>query len=302
MTALHSVLLLSLLAADPLGPGDHTRTLMVGELERSYVVHVPPKYDHENSTPVVLIYHGGGSNAEVMVRFSGMNQKLDEAGFIAVYPNGTGLLPRTLTFNGGNCCGYAMRQNVDDVEFTRRLLDDLATVVNGDRKRAFATGMSNGGIITYRLASELSDRIAAIAPVCGPMGTEACDPKRPVPVMHFHGTDDENAPFKGGKGKGVSGTDFYSVEHSIQAWVKANGCNEEPIVTKQQPKVNDGTTIIRTTYGGGKDGSEVVLIEIVGGGHTWPGGPSRVRFLGKTTMNISANDAMWEFFQKHPMK
>jgi polyhydroxybutyrate depolymerase len=302
MTALHSVLLLSLFAADPIGPGDHTRTLTVGELERSYLVHIPPKYEPDKPTPVVLIYHGGGSNAGGMVRFSGMNQKSDEAGFIAVYPSGTGRFARVLTFNGGNCCGYAMQQNVDDVEFTRKLLDDLATVVNVDQKRVFATGMSNGGIIAYRMASDLSDRIAAIAPVGGPMGTETCNPKRPVPVIHFHGSDDENAPFKGGRGKGVSGTDFYSVEHSINAWIKANGCNEEPVVTKQQPRVNDGTTIIRKTYSGGNDGSEVVLIEIVGGGHTWPGGPSKVRFLGKTTMNISANDAMWEFFQKHPLK
>jgi polyhydroxybutyrate depolymerase len=302
MSALHSFLLLSLLAADAIGPGDHTRTLMVGELERNYIVHVPQKYNADTPTPVVLVYHGGGSNAEVMVPFSGMNTKSDDAGFIAVYPSGTGLLARALTFNGGNCCGSAMRNKVDDVEFTRRLLDDLATVVNVDPKRVFATGMSNGGIITYRLASELSDRIAAVAPVGGPMGTETCRPKRPVPVMHFHGTDDEFAPFQGGKGEGVSGTDFFSVEHSIQAWVLANGCHKEPVVTKQQPQVADGTTIIRKTYGGGKEGAEVVLIEIVGGGHTWPGEPSRARFLGKTTMNISANDAMWEFFQKHPMK
>jgi polyhydroxybutyrate depolymerase len=276
--------------------------LKVGDLERSYIVHVPPNYDHDMETPVVLVFHGGGGNPQSMIRFSGMNTKSDEAGFIAVYPSGTGRFERVLTFNGGNCCGYAMRNKVDDVEFTRKLLDDLATVVNVDQKRVFATGMSNGGIITYRLASELSDRIAAIAPVGGPMGTNTCNPRRPVPVIHFHGTDDENAPFKGGKGKGVSGTDFYSVEHSINAWVKANGCHEEPVVTKQQPEVNDGTEIIRKTYGGGKNDSEVVLIEIVGGGHTWPGGPSRVRFLGKITKNISANDAMWESFQKHPMK
>ncbi|QDT59441.1 Alpha/beta hydrolase family protein [Stieleria bergensis] len=301
MTAIQSVLFLLLLAPDPLGPGDHTRTLTVGNIERSYIVHVPPNYDHDKSSPVVLVFHGGGANPQSMIRFSGMNAKSDEAGFIAVYPAGTGRFEKLLTFNGGNCCGYAMRNKVDDVEFTSQLLDDLATVVNVDEKRVFATGMSNGGIITYRLASELSERIAAIAPVGGPMGTQTCNPKRPVPVIHFHGTDDENAPFKGGKGKGVSGTDFYSVEHSINAWVKANGCNEEPVVTKQQPKIDDGTSIIRKTYGDGKDGAEVVLIEIVGGGHTWPGGPSRVRFLGKTTKNISANDAMWKFFQKHPM-
>lgn len=92
-----------------------------------------------------------------------------------------------------------MEHNVDDVEFTRRILDDLAGSTNIDPRRVFATGMSNGGILSYRLASELSDRIAAIAPVGGLMGTQTCSPKRPVSVMHFHGTDDKFAPFNGGR-------------------------------------------------------------------------------------------------------
>ncbi len=207
-----------------------------------------------------------------------------------------------LTFNGGNCCGYAMNNNIDDVEFTRQLLDDLAKSANIDPKRVFATGMSNGGIMSYLLASELSDRIAAIAPVGGPMGTATCNPKRPVSVIHFHGTNDENAPFKGGKGKGLSGTEFYSVEHSIQCWVKANGCKSEPVVTTTADRAKDGTSITRKTYVGGKDGSEVVLVMIERGGHTWPGQEPRVKALGKSTKNISANDQMWEFFEKHPMK
>ena len=95
-----------------------------------------------------------------------------------------------------------MINKIDDVEFTRKVLDDLATTANIDSKRVFATGMSNGGIMSYRLASELSDQIAAIAPVGGPMGTDTCKPKRPVSVIHLHGTDDEPAPFKGSKGKG----------------------------------------------------------------------------------------------------
>jgi hypothetical protein len=115
--------------------------------------------------------------------------------------------------------------------------------------------MSNGAIMCYRLASELSDRIAAIAPVSGPMGTATCNPKRPVPVMHFHGTDDASAPFKGGKG--VSGTDFYSVEHSITAWVKADGCPEKPVVADMPKKADDGTSVQRSTYGPGKNGAEV---------------------------------------------
>ncbi|TXT34112.1 MAG: polyhydroxybutyrate depolymerase [Planctomycetota bacterium] len=226
-----------------------------------------------------------------MVRFSGMNEKADKAGFIAVYPSGTGRLDKVLTFNGGNCCGYAERQKVDDVAFTRALLDDVAKTLPIDAKRVFATGMSNGGIISYRLASELSDRIAAIAPVGGPMGT------------HFHGTDDKNAPFKGGRGEdSLTQTEFYSIEHSINAWVKANGCDSKPTEAELPDKADDGTRVTRKVWANGRDGSEVVLIEIRGGGHTWPGHPSTRRFLGTTTRDIDANDLMWEFFQRHPMK
>jgi polyhydroxybutyrate depolymerase len=288
---------------DSLGPGDHTRSLTVGDLKRTYLVHIPKSYDGSKPYPVVLIYHGGASNAEQMVRFCGLNEKADKAGFIALYPNGTGRLEKVLTFNGGNCCGYAMQKKVDDVAFAAALLDDLAKVVKVDAKRVYATGMSNGGIMAYRLASELSDRIAAIAPVSGPMGTETCSPKRPVPVIHFHGTNDQFAPFKGGKGeRSISGTDFYSVEHSIHAWVKGNGCKEDPVTVELPDTAKDGTKVTRKTYTGGKDGAEVVLITIEGGGHTWPGREPLVRFLGKATKNVSANDEMWEFFQKHPMK
>src|SRR5437879_1570747 len=157
---------------DTLNPGDHTRFLQVDKRTRTYLVHVPPNYDPKKPTPVVLAYHGGGSNAVQMVRFCGLNETADKHGFLVVYPNGTGLLEGALTWNGGNCCGFAMQHQVDDVGFTRALLDDLGKVANVDPKRVYATGMSNGAILAYRLASELSDRIAAIAPVGGPMGTE----------------------------------------------------------------------------------------------------------------------------------
>jgi polyhydroxybutyrate depolymerase len=295
--------LLTLVQAGPLGPGDHSRSLTVGRLERNYLVHVPKSYDGTRPFPVVLIYHGGGSNAEGMVRFCGLNETADKEGFIAVYPSGTGVLKQVLTWNGGNCCAYAMRNNVDDVAFTRALLDDLAKAIKVDAARVYATGMSNGGIMAYRLASELSDRIAAIAPVAGPMGTETCNPKRPVPVIHFHGADDEFAPLRGGQGaKSFTSTKFYSVDHSIRAWVKANGCKEKPSTEALPAKVNDGTKVTRMTYGEGKGGAEVVLIVIEGAGHVWPGRDSGAKFLGKATKNVSANDLMWEFFKKHPLK
>lgn len=287
---------------DALGAGDHSRSLTVGGLTRTYLVHVPPSYSGTKPYPVVLVYHGGGSNARPMVRFCGLNEKADRAGFLAVYPNGTGRLEQALTWNAGNCCGYAMLNRVDDVGFTRALLDDLAKVVKVDAKRVYATGMSNGAIMAYRLAAELSDRIAAVAPVSGPIGAEKCEPKRPVSVIHFHGTADEFAPFRGGRGRGVSGTDFFSVEQSVRTWVKADGCREEPTTENLPDTAKDGTKVVRKTYGGGRDGAEVVLVVIEGGGHTWPGRQPLAQFLGQSTRNVSANDLMWDFFQKHPMK
>ena len=287
--------------------GDHMRTLRVGELERRYRVYIPKKCDASKATPVIVVFHGGGGNPESMIRLTGMNTKADEAGFLVVYPFGTGKLANTLlTFNGGECCGYAMDNKVDDVGFIRELLDDLAKVAKVDVDRVFATGLSNGGIMAHYLASELSDRIAAIAPVGGPLMQEAPHNKRPVPVMHFHGTADAFAPFQGGFGKGFLGrngiTKFRSVDHTIQNWVKANGCTTEPEIEPLPDNAADGMKVTRKTWGGGKAGSEVVLIEIEGGGHTWPGKKPIVSLLGESTMDISANDLMWEFFQKHPRK
>lgn len=285
--------------------GDYTRTLRVGDLERRYRIYIPAKYDATKLTSVVVVFHGGGGNPESMIRLTGMNAKADEEGFLVVYPFGTGRLANSLlSFNGGECCGYAMQNNVDDVGFTRALLDDLAKVANVDADRVFATGLSNGGIMAHYVASELSDRIAAIAPVGGPLMMEDPRNKRPIPVMHFHGTADAFAPFQGGYGKGFLGrskvTKFRSVDHTIQAWVKANGCNTEPEIVALPDIAKDKMKSTRKTWSGGKDGSEVVLIEVEGGGHTWPGQKPIVSLLGESTMDVSANDLMWEFFQKHP--
>ncbi|NJL78823.1 MAG: hypothetical protein HC836_11115 [Richelia sp. RM2_1_2] len=301
----------SIAQTNNLGIGDRDRILTVGGLKRTYLVHVPNSYDGNKPYPVVLAFHGGGSDAKQLVFYSGLNKTADTENFIAVYPNGTGETIQgygVFNWNGGSRQPGGTDPNltkVDDVEFTKALLNDLATVVKIDEKRIYATGLSAGGIMTYRLASELSDRIAAIAPIASVMGTERSNPQRPVSVIHFHGTKDEAVPFDGGKGKlDQSGTNFYSVEYSIQSWVKANDCKTQPIVKALPDKTDDGTKVIRKTYGGGKEDSEVVLIEIEGGGHTWPGRKTLPGFeiLGKSTKDILANDLMWEFFQKHPMQ
>lgn len=285
-------------AAPALGPGDHTRSLTVDGLQRSYLVHVPAQCDGKSPAPLVLVYHGAAMNGLMMSVFSGLNKKADEAGFIAVYPNGTGKLGLFLTWNVAWTGGSA---KPDDVLFTRRLLDDLTGALRVDPKRIYAAGMSNGGMMCYRLAAELSDRIAAVAPVAGAMADKAPRPKRPVSVIHFHGTDDALVPYQGLGDHVPNFIRFKSVEDSIQAWVKLDGCPARPKVDELPCPVDDGATVQRKTYGPGTKGVEVVLVVIRGGGHTWPGRPSFFSYLGRSTKNISANDLLWEFFERHPL-
>ena len=271
----------------PLDPGDHTRSLKMGEQERTYLVHVPKGYDPKKPAPVVLALHGMGMNGPMMVWFSSLSKKADKAGFIVVYPSGLSLM-----WNAGGFSG----RRTDDVAFIGKVLDDLGTVVKVDEKRVYACGMSNGAMMCYRLAAELSDRIAAIAPVAGTIAIDESKPKRPVPVIHFHGTKDTFVPFEMGKSKRLKG-----VGESVQTWVKLNGCEEKPTVDVLS-KDGDEMKVTRKTYGGGKDGSEVVLVIIEEGGHTWPGMTPPASFMGKSAKNISANDLMWEFFRKHKLK
>jgi polyhydroxybutyrate depolymerase len=294
-------LALSIVGVAPLTPGNHERWVESGGRTRSYHVHVPPHYDGTAPTPVVLAYHGAMTNGLMMAAFSGMNKKADEAGFVVVYPNGTGSGNLVFFWNAGGHRDTAADAKIDDVAFTAKLLDDLAIIVNVDPKRVYATGLSNGGMMCYRLAAELSDRIAAIAPVAGTMVIDQPDPIRPVPVIHFHGTEDTLVRFGGADGRGRRFIPFKSVDETMRVWVKLNGCPDEPTVSDLPDKVDDGTTVTCKCWGPGEQGGEVVLYTITGGGHTWPGKPRIVEFLGKSTKDISANDLLWEFFEKYPL-
>ena len=283
----------------PLGPGDHYRSLMMGQQKRLYLVHVPKGYDLKQPAPVVLALHGAMMNGPMMAWFSGLNEKADEAGFIVVYPSGAGSGP-FLAWNAGGFRGKLAERAADDVAFIDKLLDDLGAEVKVDGKRVFACGMSNGAMMCYRLAAELSTRITAIAPVAGTIAIEESKPKRPVPVLHFHGTKDTLVPFETAKGKTPSFMKLRSVQESIQTWVNLDGCDEKP-KTEVLSKDGDELKVTRATYGGGKNGAEVILVTIEGGGHTWPGMTPPANFLGKSALNVSANDLIWEFFQKHKL-
>jgi polyhydroxybutyrate depolymerase len=287
-----------------LGPGDYNRTITSGGMERFYRVHVPASYVPSRPTPVVLNFHGGGGNPQSQKTISRMDQASEQYGFIVVYPQGTGakwrlINPHGYTWNAGSCCGWAMQHGIDDVGYTRDLLNDLERQVNVDSNRVFATGISNGAMMCFRLACELSHRIAAIAPISGTMGVTSCAASRPVPVICFHGTADKFEPFAGGRGpRLLGGVYFQSVDQTIAFWRQHDGITGAP----REVRRGDATGYY---YGPGTDGSEVALWVIKGGGHTWPGGQFGVlgeRFLGKMTQDISANDLMWEFFQKHPLR
>lgn len=278
------------------GPGDYERTLRLGEVERRYEVHVPPSYDGRTPLPLVLNFHGGGGNPAAARRGTKMDTKSDSAGFILVYPAGSGRFSnRLLTWNGGRCCGYAVSHQADDVGFTEALLTDVRRFFEIDPHRVYSTGLSNGAIMSYRLACELPHRFAAIAAVSGPLEFLRCNPERPVPVLHIHGTADQNAPYAGGTGsRSISRTNFNSVPETIRSWVAFNRCEPTPATLQKGHLRTD-------TYRPGPGGAEVVLVTIEGGGHVWPGGDGLLpRFVvGSDAGGLNANDAIWEFFRKH---
>ncbi|MBI3411802.1 MAG: prolyl oligopeptidase family serine peptidase [Planctomycetes bacterium] len=287
---------------EPLDAGKHTRTIEIAGVQRSFIVHVPATYDPRKPTPLVLALHGATMTASLMESFTGLNKKADEAGFIVVYPNGTGPGNLFLTWNSGGFAPALAKKKPDDVAFIAKVLDDVEKVVNVDKKRVFACGLSNGGMMCYRLAAELSDRIAAIASVAGTIAIEKPEPKRAVPVLHFHGTEDKLVPYSGPDKKVAAVMKFAGVEDSINAWVKLDGCDTEPKISVLSAST-DKHEVTRKVYSGGKDGAEVVLYVVEGGGHTWPGRPfGGGNLLGAYTLNINANDLIWEFFERHPMK
>lgn len=280
------------------------RHIQVGNRKRTYFCFLPPQIKNQPTPPtqkwpVVIALHGSLINGPAMAWFSQLNRQAKQSSFIAVYPDGTGP-GRSYFWNAGNCCGWAMKNQIDDVGFLTTLVEKLCQSYPIDPKRIYFTGLSNGAMMTYRIAAELSDRIAAIAPVAGPMLPLPKSPQFPVPVIHFHGTQDEYTPYSGGIGsKSPSKTDFLSVDQTINHWVGFNGCDPTPKI-ESVPTPPGDLAVTRFTYPNGNQGSQVVLIKIDGGGHTWPGRRPPTKILGKSVEGISANQMMWDFFERHP--
>lgn len=272
-------------------------TLEVDGRERTYLVHTPDNYNNSTPVPLVLVLHGGGGHAENAQRMSEMNTVADREGFIAVYPNGTGRLNyRLLTWNAAdNCCGYAHEHEVDDVEFIRALIEQLQADYAIDPNRIYVTGLSNGGMMSYKLACELSDVIAAIAPVAGAMNLADCAPTSPVSVIIFHGTSDRQVLYEGGATlEGIDrGRVDQPVSSAVDFWTSHNGCAAEPTHTEEGSILSDVYTNCATD-------AEVTLVTIEGGGHMWPGGKPGRHSADTPNQAINASEVMWEFFEAHP--
>jgi polyhydroxybutyrate depolymerase len=277
---------------------DDRQTLQVGDTTRTYVVRAPDTLKFNSRLPLVLVLHGGGGNAANAEKMTGFTEKARKENFIVVYPEGSGRLRRALlTWDAKHCCGYAMEHEVDDVAFISALIDHLIKTYSIDDKRIYVTGMSNGGMMTHRLGIELSNRIAAIAPVVGTLFGDERAPLRPVAALMINGLLDENVPFAGGTGAG-RGKDAWDGTPAKPAldqgayWAKANGCNEAPIK-------NDMTTQISYRYQC-PTGRAVELIALKDNGHAWPGGEKGSRRGDKPSESMNATDVIWEFFKAHP--
>jgi polyhydroxybutyrate depolymerase len=270
--------------------GQSVRNLRVGGLERTYLVFVPKDLDVTKPVPVILSFHGGSSSAEKMIKFTDLNAKAGPAGFIVVYPDGY-----KHSWNaGGGVWGPAYAEHVDDITFVKKILDDLGSLVNIDPRRIYATGMSNGSAMAYRVGCELSDRVAAVAGVVSFLTFPDCKPKRPVPVIHFWGTADP-MPLEGAPG---ATSRREETEKTIARWVQIDGCSNDTEVTF---KNGAAQCVVHPKCQGG---AEVTLCTIVGMGHRWPGvmWPRWTnRIFGPGTDDIIATDVMLSFFKNHPM-
>ena len=305
--AIFSLLLVSLLACGrtpslsptasaTLPTGESKHTLTHDGRDRSYLLYVPADIDWNQLVPLVFTFHGGTGNAQNAINMSKFNEVADQNGFIVAYPNGTGRLREDilLTWNGGTCCAYAQENKVDDVGFVRAIVADLQAQANIDPHRIYATGMSNSGLLSHRLACEAADIFAAAAPVAGTLNFSPCQPTEPISIIEFHGTDDQHIPYEGGIGSAsLVDVSFASVADSVEFWATFDGCNP-------QPQTSTTEDIQHEEWTGCKSTTAVELYTIIGGGHAWPGGVRGRPEADQPTESISASPVIWEFFAAHP--
>ena len=257
-------------------------------IQRDYILYIPELYDGNTAVPLVLNFHGYGSSAAQQMFYGDFRDIADTEGFLLVHPEGT-------TFIGDqfwNVGFPGLSSNIDDVGFTEALIDELATLYTIDLDRVYATGMSNGGFMSFLLACQLSEKIAAVASVTGSMTQDTfddCNAQHPTPVLQIHGTDDGVVLYNGNN---LS----IPIADVISYWVDFNNCETTPTTTTlPDVDVSDGSTIEHSVYEDGDNGITTEHMKVIGGGHTWPG--SVINTAG-TNQDIDASMEIWLFFSR----
>lgn len=285
-------------------PDDPYLTLDHAGAQRHYLVHRPAA-PAQGRPAAVLVFHGGGGSAAQMAETSGFNRLADANGFIAVYPEG---IDRSWN-DGRGADTRAGAAGVDDVGFVAALIDHMIAAYDVDPARVYATGMSNGGMLTQNLGCRLSGRLAAIAPVAGSLAVANepdCTLAQPLPVLQIHGTADRIVPYEGGVvrvtsgNRGAAGTQpVLSVAATQQLWRAKNNC--PPPVSSQLPARTDDGTSVTLDASRCPGNVDVVLYTITNGGHTWPGSEGRLPevVVGPVSHQIDASEAIWNFFAAH---
>jgi polyhydroxybutyrate depolymerase len=278
-----------------LSAGLHERALVHDGQPRFYLMHVPARWDASKPTAVVLALHGGGGDMrhQASDRHYGLLAASERDGYVVVFPNGVAAMPgqRFATWNAGNCCGKAVRDKADDVGFLRAVVDDVKRQMAVDAERVLSMGMSNGAMMSYRLACEMPDVIRGVMAVAGTDGSPSCAPQRAVSILHVHALNDDHVPFEGGRGPATRDpmANHTSVAATVAKWVKLNACAPEP----KRVLSLDGARC--DLYEGCKEGTRVQWCVTERGGHSWPGGE---KTMGKepTSKAIIANDVFASFF------
>jgi polyhydroxybutyrate depolymerase len=284
-------------------PGFHDLTFSTPAGNRSFYLYVPTAYRSDKANPLVMFFHGGGGNKE-QAKVYGLQDKADEAGFLLVLANGASAFSggQLATWNAGECCGYARDTNSDDVSYAKMAIAEVQKRARVDQNRIYATGMSNGGMMSYRLACEESDTFAAIAAVAGTDNTITCAPTEDVSILHIHALDDDHVLYEGGIGGGAFEddtkiTDFTSVPETIQSWLSHNALYDAPVRTFETDENGGAYCDSYQNQSRFAKKTEVKLCTTKTGGHSWPGSES---YRDKTpSQAISANDVIWDFFESH---
>ena len=258
-------------------------------IERDYIIYVPEIYDGSTAVPLVLNFHGFGSSASQQMFYGDFRDIADTEGFLLVHPEGT-------TFIGNqfwNVGFPGISSTIDDVGFTEALIDELATLYTIDLDRVYATGMSNGGFMSFLLACQLSEKIAAVASVTGSMTQDTfddCNAQLPTPVLQIHGTEDDVVSYN-------ENNLSLPIPDVISYWVDHNNCETTPTTTTlPDVDVSDGSTIEYSVYEDGDNGITTEHMKVIGGGHTWPGS---VLNTAGTNQDIDASMEIWLFFSRY---